>query len=182
ELLELGARTACVLGLSQCEHDLDESRKQARALERQGRRPLSSTDRGSRRIEPALSQTQLGQSRLWLPPEPARLLVGPLRGRELALETKKLSLPIPGQSGRRVPGTGETLPCAPGLFERLAPGAVELQDLRAMHEAAAGERDHLRLQGPPVGERSRPLPCAPHLVDLLAGKDDAAVDEPRHDR
>src|SRR5439155_120485 len=64
----------------------DESRKQARALERQGRRPLSSTDRGSRRIEPALSQTQLGQSRLWLPPEPARLLVGPLRGRELALE------------------------------------------------------------------------------------------------
>ena len=57
-----------------------------------------------------------------------------------------------------------------------------LQDLRAMHEAAAGERDHLRLQGPPVGERSRPLPCAPHLVDLLAGKDDAAVDETRHDR
>ena len=51
-----------------------------------------------------------------------------------------------------------------------------------MHETAAGERNHLRLQRPPVRERSRPLAGAPHLVHLLAREDDAAVDDPDDDR
>ncbi len=51
-----------------------------------------------------------------------------------------------------------------------------------MHETAPRERDHLRLELPPVRERPRPLPRPPHLVDLLARENDAAVDDSRHDR
>ena len=47
-----------------------------------------------------------------------------------------------------------------------------------MDEAAAGERDDLRLPLAPVRERRRPLAGPPDLVHLLAGEDDAAVDEP----
>ena len=51
-----------------------------------------------------------------------------------------------------------------------------------MHETATSERDHLRLQRPPVRERLRPLARAAHLVHLLAREDDAAVDHPGDDR
>ncbi len=51
-----------------------------------------------------------------------------------------------------------------------------------MYEAAAGERDHLRLQRPPVRERPRPLSRPRYLVHLLARENHAAVDDPRDDR
>ena len=51
-----------------------------------------------------------------------------------------------------------------------------------MNEAATGERNHLRLQVPPVRERPRPLARATDLVHLLAGEDDPAVHDPGHDR
>ena len=51
-----------------------------------------------------------------------------------------------------------------------------------MHEAAARERDEVRLLLAPARQRRRPLARAPHLVHLLAGEDDAAVDDAGRDR
>ncbi len=52
-----------------------------------------------------------------------------------------------------------------------------------MDEAAAGEGDNVRLTLAPLRQRRRPLPRPAGLVDLLAGENDAAVDDPgRHRR
>ena len=54
---------------------------------------------------------------------------------------------------------------------------MQLHDLGAVHQAAARESHHLGLLLAPVRQRGRPLLGAPQLVRLVAGLDDAAVDE-----
>ena len=68
------------------------------------------------------------------------------------------------------------------LGKRVAPLAVELHDPRAMREAAARERDQLRLSVAPAGQRVGPLLGAPQLERLLAARDHAAVDDAGDDR
>ncbi len=51
-----------------------------------------------------------------------------------------------------------------------------------MDEAAAGERDDVRLPLAPLGQRRRPLLRAASLEHLLAGENDAAVDDSRRHR
>src|SRR6185436_6894056 len=52
----------------------------------------------------------------------------------------------------------------------------------AVRQATARERDEVRLSVAPVGEGGRPFLRAPELECVLAGEDDAAVDDPRDDR
>jgi hypothetical protein len=52
---------------------------------------------------------------------------------------------------------------------------VQLQDLRPVDQALAGEGGHLRLLVAPGGQRGGPLMGAPPLQDLLAGIDHRAV-------
>ena len=65
---------------------------------------------------------------------------------------------------------------------RPSPLLVERQDLRAVHEAAAGEGDHVRLRLAPGAQRRGPLLRAAQLVGGLAPEDHAAVDDAAHDR
>ena len=51
-----------------------------------------------------------------------------------------------------------------------------------MYEAGAGERHEVRLLLAPPSQRRRPLAGAARLVRLLAGVDQAAIDEPGDDR
>ncbi len=129
-----------------------------------------------------MSEPQLRETGLRIPAERAALPVRLLGSSELALEPKELPLAVPRKARSGILRLEKALLGSPHLFQRFAPGAIELQDLRAMDEAAARERHHLRLHGPPVRERPRPFARTPHLIHLLTGKDDAAVDDPRHDR
>src|SRR4029079_16039633 len=97
---------------------------------------------------------------------------------EVALQPKQLREAVAREPGGWVPGLHETLSGTASLLESVPPGSVQLQDLGAVHEAASGERDDLRLQRPPVAERPCPLARAADLEHLLAGEDHAAVDDP----
>ena len=113
----------------------------------------------------------------------ARLPIRLLGRAELAAEPSKLGLAVQRQARPTgVLGLDETLPGSLGLFERLFPGAVELQDLCSVHEATAGEGDDVGLALAPAGEGGCPLPGPAELEDLLAGQDHPAIDDPRHDR
>ena len=68
------------------------------------------------------------------------------------------------------------------LGQRVRPCALELQDLRAMHQARRGEDHHLALLLAPAAERGRPLASAAERVDPLAAVDHAAVDQTGHHR
>jgi hypothetical protein len=77
---------------------------------------------------------------------------------------------------------GQPLTRPPGLLDRLRPGAVQVQDLGAMHQAPTGEGDHVRLAVAPGRQRLGPLAGTPPLQDLLAGVQHRAVDRADHDR
>jgi hypothetical protein len=57
-----------------------------------------------------------------------------------------LPLPVEGLGcGRLVHRLREAEACAAGLFQRIGPGPVQLQDLGAMDETPAGERHQVGL-------------------------------------
>ena len=113
----------------------------------------------------------------------ARSPVGLLGGREVAAEPVDLALQVRGLRGSRwVRRPLEAAIGAVRLLERLRPVAVELHQLSAMDEAAAGERQQVGLLLPPAAQRGRPLTRPAHIVDLLAKHDHAAVDDPGGDR
>ena len=63
-----------------------------------------------------------------------------------------------------------------------SPGAVDAHQLGAVDEAVAAERDEFWLRIEPARQRGRPLLRATQVVQLMAGLDDRAVDDARHDR
>ncbi|MEZ5318567.1 MAG: hypothetical protein R2752_14300 [Vicinamibacterales bacterium] len=69
----------------------------------------------------------------------------------------------------------------PRLVEGVRPVAVELQHLRAAHQAGAAERHHVRVRVAPPGERAGPLLRARPVERVVAGADDAAVDDAGHE-
>ncbi len=68
------------------------------------------------------------------------------------------------------------------LFQGGLPGPLELHDLGAMDQADAGVSDHVGLAITPLGEGSRPLARAAHLVRVLTELDRVAVDDAGDDR
>ena len=182
DLLELVTRTTGGLDVPRREHDLDESGQESRALEL--RSSVSASARGSprrrRRCGPGRAAAGRGPAAA-----PTRSALASLYARSAPAKSPCKRRARPGGSGRARPpdsGLDEALARTTRLLERIPPLAVELEDLRPVHEAAPGEGDHLRLKRPPVRERPRPLARAPHLVDLLAREDHAAVDDPGDDR
>ena len=116
-------------------------------------------------------------------PCPARLPVGHLGRAVIPEEAVDLPLPVPGLACRqRVLRLQATLGGPLRLLQGLRPGAVQLHDLGAMHQAASGEGDQVGLVLAPVGEGGGPLLGAADLVGVLASQDHAAVDDPRDDR
>ena len=105
---------------------------------------LAPADRRERRVALPLREPKLREAGLRLPAEPARLAVRLLGRVELAAQPQELGLAVVA----RCPPRGscvsiEPLARAPRLLERVRPRAAELQDLRAMDEAAAGEGDEI---------------------------------------
>ena len=69
-----------------------------------------------------------------------------------------------------------------GLGDRLGPGAVQLQDLGAMHQALPAIGHELRLRLAPAAQGRRPLLGPPHVEHVLAHLDHRAVHDPGNDR
>ena len=149
--------------------------------------PTSRRARGGARFSAAsprpCASAEQGEPRLRLPAEPARLAVRGLRLAQLAAEAVELAAPV-GRLRRRTPveAVGEPRGGAPRLRERVVPRALELEDLRAVDETPARERDEVGLLAAPAREHPGPLPRAAHLEHVLAREDDGAVDHPGRDR
>ncbi len=124
-----------------------------------------------------------GEAGLRLPAVSARLPVGLLRGTELSEHAVDLPAAVTGLSrGGRVLRPPGTLLRSAGRLERRGPRAVQMEELGAVRQATARERDEVRLSVAPVREGGRPFLRAPELGCVPAGEDDAAVDDSRDDR
>ena len=178
QLIGGGARRADVTG---GEHDLDERRKQPRP-----RHPVlclsrHATDRRLRGVDLPLGQSEPRQTGLRLSSAPAGLVVRLLGLRELAAQPVQLALLVEGGTDRRLRPPEEPLARPLRRVDRVRPGAAQLHDLGAMHQAVAAERDEIRLRVAPVRQRRRPLLRPTQIEDLLARLDHAAVDGPGDD-
>jgi hypothetical protein len=115
--------------------------------------------------------------------EPARLSVRLLGVLEPPAEPLDLALQVPPLRNRsRIHRLREALAGQARLLERRGPVAAQPQELSAVHEAPPSERDQIRLLLAPACQCGGPLMGAPHLVDLFAGENDAAVDDAADDR
>ena len=104
----------------------------------------------ARRIAAAAARCPLGEpqqreARLRLPPAPARLAVGLLGGGELAAQPKHLALQVGRLTGRRPFAPARPRPARRASSSASGHAPCEQQDLRAVRQAAAGERDHVGL-------------------------------------
>ena len=93
-----------------------------------------------------------------------------------------LRLLVEGHGRGLLLGPPDALAGASSLLDRVPPGAVQLHDFRAMHQASAGKSDHLGLRLAPPRQGGGPFPGTGQRVDLLTGFDHAAIDQPRHER
>ena len=98
-------------------------------------------------------------------PSPARVAVRRLGGRRVAPQPVQLAAPVVRAAGRELVrrAVREPLAGAPRLGQRVAPGALQLHDLGAVHEAHAGVGHHVRLPGAPLRQRGGPLARAAQL-------------------
>ena len=81
---------------------------------------------------------------------------------------------------RRLPGRIREHRARPdGFVGRLVPAAVELEDLRSVDEAAAAERNQIRLPVAPRRQGPRPLPRPGQVADVVTRLDDSAGDDAR---
>ena len=103
---------------------------------------------------------------------PVRLL----RLFEPAGKPVQLPLAVERRADRRLRPVTQSLRRVPGGVEGVHPGAVQLQDLGAMHQAVAAERDEIRLRIAPPAQRGGPLLRTADVEDELARFDHAAVD------
>ena len=104
-----------------------------------------------------LGQPQQGEPGLRLGPATARVAVGRLGTDELTLEPMQLGLPVERLSGRLAHRQVRPPARPPCLPQGVAPRAVELHDLGAVDQAAAGEGDHVGLLVAPLGQGRGPL-------------------------
>jgi hypothetical protein len=76
----------------------------------------------------------------------------------------------------------EPFACAKGLIQSIRPAAVQLHDLRAVHQALPAEGHQIGLSGAPVGQGGGPLLRTPQLEGHLAGLDRRAIHDSCDDR
>ena len=181
--LELATCAVRLLHIADHQQDLEVRGQQPGAFERIRGLAEHPADRGQRGIGSALGEPKLGKPGLGLPSVPARLPICLLCAVELPQQPLELRLAVERQTDARlVHRLDEALPRPLRLLERIRPGSLELQDLRAVHEATACERLQVRLPLAPAGQGGGPLPRAAHLVHLLQREDHPAVDDSRDSR
>ena len=131
---------------------------------------------GSRRI--SRREPQQREPGLWVVTELAGSPVRPRRLVDLATEPLEFGQLVQGCTERRLPGRiGEHGARPERLDGRLVPTTVELEDLRAVYEAASAERNEVRLRVAPRRQGPRPLARPSKVTDLVARLDDPAVDD-----
>ena len=147
DFLELVARSPGFLDVADGEQDLDIGRQQARPPEAVGRLTDYATDRRGRGVGVSLSQPQQRQAGLRLQAEQARLSVRLLSLRELASEAVDLTLQVARFArGGLVHRLFEPAVRALGLIECVRPRPLQLHQLGAVDQAAAGERQQVGLR------------------------------------
>ena len=165
------------------QHDLHVRRQQLGALEPARRRVEGTRDRGGGGVGASLGQPQQGQTRLGLPTPLARAAERLLRLGELPQQPMDLALPVERRRRRvLVRAAREAFGRAANLGERVLPRPASLHELGAVHQALAGEVDHVRLLVAPASQRRGPLRGPPQLVQLAAGVDHPAVHQAGHQR
>ena len=160
---ELVARRTRLVHLAGVERDLDERGQQRRPSQRIRRLVERAAECLQRRVPTSLRDAEQGEARLRLPPEPARLAVRGLRLAQLAAEAVELAAPVGRlRRGAPVEAVREPRGGAARLRQRVVPRALELEDLRAMDETPARERDEVGLLAAPAREHpSTPARGAP---------------------
>ena len=132
--VELGRHRARLLAVSGGEHDLDRGRQKPRPLHPSGRRGEHLLDRRGRGFGPPLRQPQQSEAGLRLAPAPACGAIRLFGAGQVALQAQDLALPIERLACTSVVrALGESLACDPRLFERDAPFAAQLHELRTVH-------------------------------------------------
>ena len=136
----------------------------------------------ARSISP-LRQAEQRHSGLGVSSSQAGLAVRLLRLRELAAQPLDLGQLVVGRS-EHIPcrWAGEPLARSTGGFEGVRPRALQLEDLAAMDETVASERNEVGLRVAPARERLRPLPRATEIEHRLTQGDHLAVGDPGEHR
>ena len=133
-------------------------------------------------IHLSLCESQQRQSRLRISSGLAGLPIHLLRLRELAPETKELRPLVEGRANGALGRLCETFARPLGFVYRVGPGAVQLQDLGAAHQALATKAHEIGLRRTPSIECRRPLVRAAQVENLVTGFEHAAIDIAGRDR
>lgn len=159
------------------------TRISSRTVRRSGRRPRARSDRalGGARL-PGRRQGQ-GQSRPAGVAEPAGVAVGPFRLVVLSAQPVQLTELVVGGVGRhRMRHGGQAPARTVRLLHGVRPVSVQTHDLDPVDEADTPV-GHLIVQvRAPPGHLGGPLAGPAEVEHLVAGGDDRAVRQPRHDR
>ena len=135
-------------------------------------------DRDASRIDLAFRQPQQCPARLGRAPL-AGFTVGALGFGIVAAKAEQLGLLVAGHAERRLSSRrGKPFVGPPSLDHRLRPGAAQLQELGAMHQALAPVRSEIGLAVAPDAQRRRPLLGPRHVESVLTRLDHRAVTMP----
>ncbi len=111
------------------------------------------------------------------------LAVGLLGAGKFAAQSMEIGLQVEGSADPRPShGLREALTGSLRLAHRIPPGALQLHELGAVHEALAAIGNEARLRRAPLGQRRRPLPRPVQIEDLLAVLEHRTVDDAHADR
>jgi len=138
-------------------------------------------DGGHGGVDPALGQAQQGQAGVRLATAGVGLAVGGLGVGQLAPQPVQLAELVVRHPDGGVGRVAEPLARQPSLGLGVVPGSLQLEDLGPVHETLPPVGDEPGLAGAPALERGSPLPGTLEVERLLAGVDDGAVDDARHD-
>ena len=181
-------RSAAARGIAEGHRRPGRSRRQASSSLARTRSSVASAS--ARRIDAAAASTsplrQPQQRQVRAPGRRPQVAASPIPGlRRLEPATQSVEL---GQLVDRLPDgwlrrrSRQPLPRTLCLVGRLAPRAVESQQLRAKDEAVAAERDHVGLRLPPALQGRGPFLGTAEVEHRLARLDDRAVHDPRRGR
>src|SRR5204863_8998995 len=138
------------------------------------------TNRGRRDLDLTLRLPQLGEPGVRLSSRSAGLPVCLFGLRELSTQAMELAPHVlsgpDGGVARRLRQALARLLC---FVHGARPGAAELQNFGAMHEADTAVGDQSGLRFAPPRERRRPFLRPAQIEGRVAGADDGAVDEAR---
>ena len=182
-LVQFVAHGLRTVGSADGEHDLDIRTQEAGTLQPVGCFGECSFDRRRCGLGVPLREPEEREARLRLESAPTCLAIGLLGLRKLASKAMDVCTEVRRlRCGGTIHRLLEAPVGEPRLLERLEPRALQSHELRAVHEAASGERTQIRLPVAPARQCRGPLLGATQLVDVLARKDHAAVHDAAGDR